>query len=81
MGATQRNLQARPKILKKIIEIQTQLIRIKIYQKKVCLVPSKCKGAKNSNGSYPKKFVSSTQKPKKLLENQINQLERTPSQK
>jgi hypothetical protein len=33
----------------------------------VCLVPSKRKGAKNSDGGYPTKFAGSTQNPKKII--------------
>jgi hypothetical protein len=39
--ATQRNMQARPKILKKIIGTPNQPINTKIFPKKVCLVPQK----------------------------------------
>jgi hypothetical protein len=34
--------------------------------KKVCLVPYKCKGAKNSYEGYPTEFAGSTQNPKKI---------------
>jgi hypothetical protein len=47
MGATRRNLQARPKILKKTVETSNLQIRTKIYLKKLCFVPQKCEGAKN----------------------------------
>jgi hypothetical protein len=39
MGATRRNLRARPKILKKISEHQIDPSKRKFSQKKVCLVP------------------------------------------
>jgi hypothetical protein len=52
MGATRRNLQAQPKILKKIVETSNQPIITKIFPKKVSLVHEKCEGAKNSYGSY-----------------------------
>jgi hypothetical protein len=48
MRATQRNLRARPKILKKISEHQINQSKRKFSQKKVCLVPIMCTGAKNS---------------------------------
>jgi hypothetical protein len=41
-------------------------IRTKISPKKVCLVPQKCKGAKNMYGGYPTEFAGSTQNPKKM---------------
>jgi hypothetical protein len=37
------------------------------FPKKVCLIPSKCKGAKNSHGGYPTKFAGSTQNSKKII--------------
>jgi hypothetical protein len=39
MRATRRNLQAQPKMLKKIVGTSNQPIRTKILPKKVCLVP------------------------------------------
>jgi hypothetical protein len=39
MGATLRNLQAQPKILKKISEQQIYQSSRNFFQKKVCLVP------------------------------------------
>jgi hypothetical protein len=33
----------------------------------VCLVPSKRKGAKNSDGCYPTEFAGSTQNQKKII--------------
>jgi hypothetical protein len=65
MRATRRNWQAQPKILKKLTEHQIYQSVQKISQK-VCLVPLKCKGAKNSYGSYPKEFAGSTQNPNKM---------------
>jgi hypothetical protein len=74
MGATRWNLQARLKILKKILEHQINRSKRKFSQKKLCLVPQNCKGAKNAYGRYPTEFAGSTQKSlKKLLEYQINQ--------
>jgi hypothetical protein len=61
MGADWQNLQARNKILKKIVWTSNQPIKTKIFPLKVCLVHSKCKGAKISYGSYPTEFVGSTQ--------------------
>jgi hypothetical protein len=58
MRTTRRNLQARPKILKKIIETSNQPIRTKIFAKNIYLVPQKCKGAKNSYGGYPAEFAA-----------------------
>jgi hypothetical protein len=63
-----RNSQDRPKILKKSIETKLNKSELKFSQKKVCLVPSKRKGAKNLFGSYPTEFVGSTQNPKKMIE-------------
>jgi hypothetical protein len=51
-------------------------MRTKVFSKKLCLVPKKCKGAKNSNGSYPTEFAGSTQNPKKIIETS-NQAMRT----
>jgi hypothetical protein len=53
MEATRRNLQAQPKILKKIIGTPNLPIKKKVFPKKVCLNPQKCKGAKNSYWGYP----------------------------
>jgi hypothetical protein len=39
MGATRRNLQAQPKILKKINGTPNLPTKTKIFPKKVCLVP------------------------------------------
>jgi hypothetical protein len=39
MGATRRNLQAQPKMLKKIVGTTNKPIRTKNLPKKVCLVP------------------------------------------
>jgi hypothetical protein len=51
LGATRRNLQARPKILKKNCwNIRTN--QNENFTKKVCSVSLKCKGAKNSYGNY-----------------------------
>jgi hypothetical protein len=72
MGATRRNLQARPKIQKNI-GTSNEPIKMKFFPKKVCLVPQKCKGAKNSYGGYPTVIAGSTQNPKKISEHQINQ--------
>jgi hypothetical protein len=35
-------------------------IKKKIFPKKVCLVPEKCKGAKNSYEGHPMKFAPGT---------------------
>jgi hypothetical protein len=66
---------------KKNIRTSNQPIKTKIFPKKVCLVPKKCKGAKNSYGGYPTEFAGSTQNPKKISEHQINQSIRKFSQK
>jgi hypothetical protein len=66
MGATRQNLQARPKILKKLSEHQ---INTKKFPKIVYLVTYKRKGAKNLCGSYPTKYAGSTQNPKKNYRN------------
>jgi hypothetical protein len=39
MGATRRNLQARPRILKKIRDIKSTNQNENFFKKKVCLVP------------------------------------------
>jgi hypothetical protein len=36
---------------------QKQPIKSKVFPRNVCLVPQKCKVAKNSYGRYPTKFV------------------------
>jgi hypothetical protein len=63
-----RNLQARPKILKKNWNIKTTNQNRAFSQKKVCLVPQMCTWAKNSYGGYPTEFAGSTQNPKKNIE-------------
>jgi hypothetical protein len=67
VGATRQRLPAQPKILKKIIGIPNLPIKTNIFSKKVCLVPQKCKGAKNSCGGYATEFAGSTQNPKKII--------------
>jgi hypothetical protein len=67
MGATRQNLRARPKILKKILEHQINQSKRKFSQRKVCLVPQMCTGAKNSYGGYPMEFAGSTQNLKKNI--------------
>jgi hypothetical protein len=62
-----RNLQARCKILKKNIGTSNQPIRTKFFPKKVCFLPLKCKGAKNSYESYPTELAGLTQNPKKNI--------------
>jgi hypothetical protein len=47
-----QNLQARPKILEKISEHQINQSKRKFSQKKICLVPQMCTGAKNSYGGF-----------------------------
>jgi hypothetical protein len=42
---------------KKIIRTPNLPIKTKNCLKKVCLVPYKCKGAKNSYGGHPTKFA------------------------
>jgi hypothetical protein len=65
---TWQNLQARPKILKKILKHHINQSERTFSQKKIYLVLQKCKGAKNSNGGYPTEFAGSTQNPKKIIE-------------
>jgi hypothetical protein len=65
---------------KKIIGTSNQPIKTKIFPKKVCLVPQKCKGPANSYVGYPTEFAGSTQKPKKISQHQINQSKRNFSQ-
>jgi hypothetical protein len=60
MEPSRRNLQARPKILKRTVGTSNQPIRIKNFPKNVCLVPLNFKGAKNSYGGYPTEFAGST---------------------
>jgi hypothetical protein len=36
---------------------QSKILKNEIFPKKVCLAPSKCKGAKNLYGSYPTEFA------------------------
>jgi hypothetical protein len=62
MGATRRNLQACPKILKNNIGTSNLPIKTKIFPKKVCLVPLMCIGAKNTYGGYPTELASGAQK-------------------
>jgi hypothetical protein len=52
---------------KKNIGTSNQPFKTKIFPKKVCLVHSKCKGAKNSYGGYPTEFAGLTQNPKKNI--------------
>jgi hypothetical protein len=65
MGPTRRNLQAQPKMLKKIVGKSNPPIRTKNFPTKVCLVPYKWIGAKNPYRGYQTEFVGSTQNPKK----------------
>jgi hypothetical protein len=65
-GATRRNLQTRPKILKKNIGTPNQPIRIKIFPKKVCLVPKNCKGAKTTCRNLPPSFKNNWLNSKSL---------------
>jgi hypothetical protein len=64
MEATRRNLQAPLTIPKKLLERQIKQLERKISQKKVFLVPQKCKGAKNLYGSCSTEFAGSTQNHK-----------------
>jgi hypothetical protein len=77
MRANRRNLQAQPKMLKEIAGTSNQPIRTKKFPKKVCLVPQKCIGAKNSYGGYPTEFAGSTQSSKKKIIGTSNQPIRT----
>jgi hypothetical protein len=67
MRATRRNLQAQPKNLKKSSKHQIFQLKQRFSQKRLCLIPYKCKGAKNSNGGYPTEFAGSTQNPEKVI--------------
>jgi hypothetical protein len=58
-------VQVQPKILKNLSEHQIYQSKRKFSQKKVCLVPKECKGAKNLYGSYQTEFAGSTQNIKK----------------
>jgi hypothetical protein len=69
MGATRQNLLAQPKILKKSSKHQIYQSERRFSQK-YCLVPQKCKGAKNSYGGYATEFAGSTQIPKKIIRTQ-----------
>jgi hypothetical protein len=68
MGATRRNLQTQPKILKKLSEHQIYQSKRKFSLKKLCFVTYKCKGANNLYEGYPTEFAGSTQNPKKMIE-------------
>jgi hypothetical protein len=59
-------------MLKRIVGTSNQPIRTKNFPKKLCLVPYKCKGAKNSYGGHPTEFAGSTENPLKII--------RTPNQ-
>jgi hypothetical protein len=56
MEATRRRLKSR--------STPNLPISTNIFPKKVCLVPEKRRGAKNSYGTYPTEFAGSTQNPK-----------------
>jgi hypothetical protein len=75
MGSIRRNLQAQPKIIKKLSKYKINQSKQKKFKKKVFLVPQKGKGAKNLYESYPTEFTGSTQNPKKNI--RTNQLIRT----
>jgi hypothetical protein len=64
MGATRRNLQAQPKILKKLSEHQIYQSGRKFFQKSMLSTLK----VKNSYGGYPSEFAGSTQNPKKIIE-------------
>jgi ABC-type oligopeptide transport system ATPase subunit len=68
MGATRRNLQAQPKILKKLSDHQIYQTKKKIFLKKnyVSYLES-VKEPKNSYGNYPMEFAGSTKNPKKMI--------------
>jgi hypothetical protein len=68
MRTTRQNLQARPKILKKNLKHHINQSERTLSQKKIYLVPQKCKGAENLYGGYPTEFAGSTQNPKKIKE-------------
>jgi hypothetical protein len=76
IGATRRNLQAKPKMLKNIKSTNQN----KKKSKKLRLVPQKCKRAKTSYGSYPTEFAGTTQKPKNKFQSTkyTNQIEYFP---
>jgi hypothetical protein len=77
MGATRRNLQVQPKILKKLSEHQIN----QSVSKKVCLV---LKGAKEPNicmGATRRNLQARPKILKKISKHQINQSKRKFSQK
>jgi hypothetical protein len=52
---------------KKNIETSNLPIPTKMYPRKLCFVPQKCKGAKNSYRGYATELAGSTQNPKKII--------------
>jgi hypothetical protein len=66
MEATQRNLRARPKILKKYRNIKST-IQNENFPKNSMFSTLKCKGAKNSYECYPTEFAGLTQNLKKNI--------------
>jgi hypothetical protein len=57
MGATQRSLRARPKILKKKYRnIKSTNQNENFSQKKVCLVPKMCTGAIRMGATFKKPY-------------------------
>jgi hypothetical protein len=66
MGATRRNLQAQPKILKKIIETPNQLIRTKILPKNYVSYLKSVKATRRNLQAQPKmlkKIVGTSNQP------------------
>jgi hypothetical protein len=67
MGIIRRNLQARPKILKKLLKRQINQSKHKISQKKLCSVPYKLKGAKNLCGAPGRNLQARPKIRKKII--------------
>jgi predicted patatin/cPLA2 family phospholipase len=75
-----------PQSPKKIIKTPNPPIRTKIFPKKLCFVPSKCEGAKNSYRATQRNLqtqqkIKKKNEKKKFSEHQINQSEQKFSQK
>jgi hypothetical protein len=80
MGATRRNLQAQPKMLKKNLEHQNNQSE-QIFSQKKYVYSLKVKKSQKFVWGCPTEFADPTQNPKKLSEHQIYQSKRKFSQK
>jgi hypothetical protein len=67
MRNTRHNVQARPKILKKLLKHQINPSE-RTFSEKKYIKYLKCKGAKNSYDSYLTEFAGFTQNSKKIIE-------------